>query len=66
MVDAIVFEHMPYGVYQLICQYGEVHVGINPVVILMVNRPDVQIGFQPPESCLYLSDCIVNIPKLAF
>jgi hypothetical protein len=66
MVDAIVFEHMPYGVHQLICQYGEVHVGINPLIILMVNRFDIQIGFQASESRLSHPYSVVYVPKAAF
>ena len=40
---------------QLVGQDGQVDVGFNPFIFLMVNRPDIQISFQTAKRGLGIS-----------
>ena len=62
VVDVFLFEHMPDGVDQLVGQQSQVNMCFNPLVVLMVYRADVQIGFQTSEGGFYFPDGIVYLP----
>lgn len=53
---------MSYRIYQPVSQYPQVQVSHGGVIIFVVDRPQVQIGFQGSERIFYLSDCVINIP----
>ena len=41
MVDVGFFKHMTDCVYQLVGKDGKVNMGFNPLIVLMMDRPDV-------------------------
>ena len=63
IVDTSLTGLMADGIDYLIGEYGQVDVGLNALIVLMMYRADVEVCFQTPEGALYLSDGVVDIPK---